>query len=62
MWTALFTDSCADFNSIINKDGGCLEDIKSRIATAQCIFSQLKQFGRIGKYVREPRLEYSKLQ
>ena len=39
--------------SIISKDGGCSENIKSRIAMAQSAFSQLKKkFGRIS------RLEY----
>ena len=29
--------------SIISKDGGSSEDVKSRIAKAQCFFSQLKK-------------------
>ena len=29
--------------SIISKDGGSIEDVKSRIAKAQDVFSQLKQ-------------------
>ena len=29
--------------SIISKDGGSIEDVKSRIAKAQCVFSQLKK-------------------
>ena len=33
--------------SIISKDDGSSEDVKSRIAKAQDIFSQLKKFGRI---------------
>ena len=35
--------------SIISKDGGSSEDVKSRIAKAQGVFSQLKKFGRIEK-------------
>ena len=47
--------------SIISKDGGSSEDVKSRIANAQGVFSQLKKkFGRIGRYVCKPRLEYWK--
>ena len=36
---------------IIDKDGGCSEDVKSRIVKAQgdFFFSKLKKFGRIGK-------------
>jgi hypothetical protein len=30
-------------NSIISKDDGSSEDVKSRIAKAQCVFSQLKK-------------------
>ena len=36
--------------SIISEDGGSSEDVKSRIAKAQGVFSQLKKkFGRIGR-------------
>ena len=36
--------------SIISKDGGSSEDVKSRIAKTQAVFSQSKKgFGRIGK-------------
>ena len=35
--------------SIISKDGGSSEDVKSKIAKAQGVFSQLKKFGRIGR-------------
>ena len=33
--------------SIISKDGGSSEDVKSRVAKAQGVFSQLKKIGRI---------------
>ena len=36
------------FGSIISKDGGSSADVKSRIAKAQGVISQLK-FGRIGR-------------
>ena len=37
-----------NLGSIISKDGGSSEDVKSRIAKAQGVFSQLKKkFGRI---------------
>ena len=49
--------------SIISKDGGRSDDVKSRIARAQGVFSQLKKnFGRIERQVYIPRLEYWKLQ
>ena len=35
--------------SIISKDGGSSEDVKSRRAKAQGVFSQLKKLGRIGR-------------
>jgi hypothetical protein len=35
--------------SIINKDSGCLEDVKTRIAKAQGIFSQLKNVWKYRK-------------
>ena len=42
--------------SIISKEGGSSEHVKSRIAKAQGVFSQLKKkFGRIGKQVCESR-------
>ena len=37
-------DSFTYLDSIISKDGGCSEDVKSRITKAQGIFSQLKIF------------------
>ena len=37
------------FGSITSKVGGISEDVKSRIAKAQGVFSQLKKFGRIGR-------------
>ena len=36
-------DSFAYIGSIISKDGGSSEDIKSRIAKAQDVFSKLKE-------------------
>ena len=47
-------DSFADLGSIVSKDGGCSEDVKSTIAKTQSVFSQLKR-------VCKPRLEYWKL-
>ena len=41
--------SFAYLGRIISKVGGSSEDVKSRIAKAQGVFSQLKQFGRIGR-------------
>ena len=42
-------DSFTYLGSIISKDSGSSEDVKSRIAKAQGVFSQLKKFGRIGR-------------
>ena len=51
-------DSFTYLGSIINKDGGSSEDVKSRIANAQGAFSQLKKFGKIRREICKPRLEY----
>ena len=40
--------------SIISKDGGSSDDIKSRIAKAQGVFSKLKKIERIGRWVCKP--------
>ena len=37
-----------DVGSIISKDGGCSEDVKSRIEKALGLLSRLKKFGGIG--------------
>ena len=42
-------DSFTYLGSIISKDGGSREDVKSRIAKAQGGFSQLKKFRRTGR-------------
>jgi hypothetical protein len=40
-------DSFTYLGSIIGKGGWSFEDVKSRIAKAQGVLSQLKNFGRI---------------
>ena len=48
-------DTFTYLDSIINKDGGCLENAKSGIAKAQGVFFTVeKKFGRIRRYVYEP--------
>ena len=39
-------DSFTYLVSIISKDGGCLENVLSRLAMAQGVFSQLKKVGK----------------
>ena len=42
-------DSFTHLGSIISKDGGWSEDLKSRTAKTHCIFYSRKKFVRIGR-------------
>ena len=55
-------DTFTCLGSIIRKDSGSSEDVKSRIAEDQGVFSQLKKsLEKKGKLVCKPRLVYWKL-
>ena len=47
-------DSFTYLGSIIRKDGGCSEDVKSRIAKARVVFT-VEIYWRMGRQVCEPR-------
>ena len=53
-------DSSTYLGWMNSKDGGCSEDVKSRIAKTRCFifFSQLKKVWKISRYVCEPGLGY----
>ena len=55
-------DSFTYLGNNISKDGGCREDVKSRVAEAQDIFLQLKKVWNNRKINLAPRLEQWMLQ